>query len=191
MDEIIVEKVKTIDAPEDMLRFFDETIEYGCVHSDGKRYVDSLGGHDFKEKYRTLSLEDSLSNRIGACFEQANISKYIYEVLGIQHKTACTRGFTKEHPYPNDLYLVHCYVLGKWGNKVLNVEHSDTEKRGVYVYDSFEETMQETNAIFSEKFMLNGAEETRADEYTGYIPGGLTFLEFNQFVKDNLRRVTR
>lgn len=188
MDKSIVEKIQAISTPEKMLCFFDESIEYGCIHVDGKRYVDSLGGHDFKEKYRTLSLDDSLSNRIGACFEQANISKYVYEVLGIQHKTVCTRGFTKEHPYPNDLYLVHCYVLGRWGDKVLNVEHSDTEKRGIYVYNSFEEAIQETNLIFSEKFILNGAEETRVDEYVGYIPGGLTFLEFNQFVKDNAAR---
>lgn len=181
----LTKKIKEIKTPEDMMRFFDENIVYGCIYVDGTRYVDSLGGHDFKEKYRILSLEDSLKNRIGACFEQANISKYIYEISGMMHKTMCTRGFTKEHPFPDDLYLVHCYVLGFWGDKVINVEHSDTEKRGIYIYSTLKEAMEETDKIFSEKFKLHGATETRVDEYSGYIPGGLTFLEFNEFVRDN------
>lgn len=185
MDDKLTELIRQIKTPEDMMRFFDENITYGCIHVDGTRYEDSLGGHDFKEKYRTLSLEDSLSQRIGACFEQANISKYIYEVLGIPCKTFCTRGFTAEHPYPDDLYLVHCFVLGCWGDEVLNVEHSDSEKRGIYRYGTMEDAERETDKIFAAKFRLHDATETRVDEYDGYIPGGLTFLEFNQFVKEN------
>ena len=179
----ICKAIRRIASPDDMMKFFDENISYGCVHADGTRYVDSLGGSAFQEMYRTMSLEESLNNRLGICFEQANISKYIYEILGIPCRTFCTRGFTNEHPYPNDLYLVHCYVFGFWGDKVINVEHSDTEKKGIYIYDSIEDAVRETDKIFSEKFRLHGATETRADEYEGYIPGGLTFLEFNQFVK--------
>lgn len=48
-----------------------------------------------------------------------------------------------------------------------------------------DEAVEETNKVFSEKFKLHGATETRVDEYKGYIPGGLAFLEFNKFIKDN------
>lgn len=176
------EKIKQIKTPEDMMRFFDENIQYGCIHVNGTKYIDSLGGSDFREMFRTMSLVDSLMHQLGGCFEQANIARYICETIGIPCHTFCTRGYSEEHPAPDDLYLVHCYVIGRWGERFINVEHSDTEKRGIYIYDTLNTALQETDKIFAQKFRLHGATETRADEYEGYIPGGLTFLEFNRFV---------
>ena len=114
MNKAIIEEIKAISTPEQMMKFFDDNIVYGCIHVDGKRYVNSLGGQDFAEKYRTLSLDDSLNNRIGACFEQANISKYIYETLGIQHKTACTRVLPASILIPMiyTLFIVMSWVAG-------------------------------------------------------------------------------
>ena len=77
MSKHLTEKIKEIKTPEDMMQFFDENIQYSCIHVDGKKYIDSLGGHDFREKFRTMSLEKSLEEQLGGCFEQANISKYV------------------------------------------------------------------------------------------------------------------
>ena len=100
----------------------------------------------------------------------------------IKSRMFCTRGYNKEHPAPNDLYLIHCYVLGYFGNSVLNVEHSDSEKRGIYVYQSAEAAIYETHKMFSDKFMSHGATSTVLDEYTQLIPGGLSFLEVNEYI---------
>ncbi|MBQ8081979.1 MAG: hypothetical protein IJ240_08780 [Clostridia bacterium] len=186
MSKHLTEKIKEIKTPEDMMQFFDENIQYSCIHVDGKKYIDSLGGHDFREKFRTMSLEKSLEEQLGGCFEQANISKYVYDMLGIPCHTFCTRGHSEEHPAPDDLYLVHCYVIGQWEDRFINIEHSDAEKRGIYAYYTLDDAVRAMDEIFSEKFKVHGATETRVDEYVGYIPGGATFLEFNQFVKENL-----
>lgn len=164
------------------MQFFERFIRYGCVDVDGIEHIDSLGGADFREKFRTLGLEESLKRRIGACIEQANITKYLFDEVGIKSRMFCTRGYNGEHQAPNDLYLIHCYVLGYFGNSVLNIEHSDSEKRGIYVYQSAEAAIYETHKMFSDKFMSHGATSITLNEYTQLIPGGLSFLEVNSYI---------
>ena len=144
MSKEILDEITKINTPEDVMKFFDDCIEYGCIDVCEKRWVDSLGG---------------------ACFEQANISKFVLDTIGIKNRIFCTRGFNEEHKEPTDLYLVHCYVLGYWGDKIINIEHSDSDKRGIYVYDLFEDAIRETHNIFSDKFKLHGASTTRCDEF--------------------------
>lgn len=185
MNEKMKEAIASLRTPEDIMQFFDSFISYGCIDVDGTEYIDSLGGHDFREKFRTLSLEDSLDKRIGACVEQANITKYLLNQMGVKSRMFCTRGYNKEHPAPDDLYLIHCYVLALFDNKVLNIEHSDGEKRGIYIFDSEEDAIRDTHRMFSEKFMLHGATETTLDEYETFIPGGLSFLDVSRYITEN------
>ena len=126
----ICKAIRRIASPDDMMKFFDENISYGCVHADATRYVDSLGGSTFQEMYRTMSLEESLNNRLGACFEQANISKFIYEILGIPCMTFCTRGFTNEHPYPMTYILYTVMSLGSGEIKSLMWNTRIQRKKG-------------------------------------------------------------
>lgn len=182
MDNEMSKAITNLHQPEDIMQFFDKFIRYGCVDSDGKEHIDSLGGADFREKFRTLGLEDSLKYQIGACIEQANITRHLLQQMGIKNRMFCTRGYNEEHPAPNDLYLIHCYVLGHFGDKVLNIEHSDSEKRGIYIYDSIEDAIRETHKIFSDKFISHGATMTTLDEYEVLIPGNMSFLEVNKYI---------
>lgn len=166
--------------PEDIISFFDHFIDYGCIDVDSIKHVDSLGGNDFRAKYRTLGLEDTLKYRIGACIEQTNVTKYLLDRMGIENRTLCTRGYSEEHKAPDDLYLVHCYTLAYFDDKVLNIEHSDSEMRGIRSYISAKEAIRETHKLFSDKFIRHGAYETTLCEYKELIPGGLSFLEFNK-----------
>jgi len=182
MDYEMKKAIAELRRPEDIMCFLDGFIRYGCIDVDGVEHVNSLGGKDFRVKFRTLGLEDSLQYRIGACIEQANITKYLLNQMDVKSRTFCTRGYNDAHPAPDDLYLIHCYVLARFGDKVLNIEHSDSEKRGIYVYYSAEEAIRETHRIFSNKFILNGAVSTTLDEYEDFIPGGLSFHEVNQYI---------
>lgn len=172
--------ISNLRQPEDIMSFFDNFFDYGCIDVDGVKHVDSLGGNDFRAKYRTLGLEDTLKYRIGACIEQANVTKYLLDQMGIKNRMFCTRGYSEEHKAPDDLYLVHCYILAYFGDKVLNIEHSDSELCGVYSYISAEEAIYETHKLFRDKFIRHGACETTLNEYTELVPGGLSFLEFNK-----------
>lgn len=174
--------INALRKPEDIMTFFDNHFNYGCIDVDGVRHIDSLGGNDFREKYRTLSLEASLANQIGACFEQTNVTKFLLDNMSIKNKTLCTRGYNEEHKAPDDLYLVHCYTIAFYDNEVLCVEHSDSEKRGIYRYSSENKAFQELHKIFSDKFRAHGALDTSVVEYEELIPGGLTFSEFNQWM---------
>lgn len=182
MDYKTQKAIERLRGPEDIMRFFDGFIRYGCIDVDGREHIDSLGGKDFREKFRTLGLEDSMEHRIGACVEQANITRYLLEHMGIKNRMFCTRGYNAEYPAPDDLYLIHCYVLAYWDDKVINIEHSDSEKRGIYIYNSDEEAIRQTHKMFSNKFIQNGATMTAFDEYADLIPGNLSFLEVNKYI---------
>lgn len=96
MNESITEldaAIAGLMTPEDVMRFFNQYFSYGCIDVNGVKYIDSLGGDGFRATYRTLSLEDSLKNRIGACIEQTNVTKYLLNMMGIENRTFCTRGY--------------------------------------------------------------------------------------------------
>lgn len=189
MEEELERAAANLKTPEDIMDFFREFISYGCVSSDGIRYEDSLGGAEFREKYRTLSLEDSLKEKIGACIEQTNITKYLLTQMNIKNRTFCVKGFNEVHQAPDDLYLVHCFTLAYIDGKVLNIEYSDSELRGIYVYESEEDAISQSYALFGGKFRKHGATETSLYAYTPYIPGGLTFDEFNRYISENGRKL--
>jgi hypothetical protein len=182
MDDEVKIAISNLRQPEDIMSFFDNFLDYGCIDLDGVKYVDSLGENDFRTKYRTLGLEDTMKYRIGACIEQTNVTKYLLDRMGVKNRMFCTRGYSEEHKAPDDLYLVHCYTLAYFDDKVLNIEHSDSELRGIYSYISTEEAICETHKLFSDKFTRHGACETTLNEYTELIPGGLSFLEFNKYM---------
>lgn len=174
---------------ENIMDFMDIYINYGCVHANGNKYVDSLGGSDFYTNYRTLGLEESLEQRLGACIEQANIARYILVQNGVKNRMFCIRGYNDIHKAPNDLYLVHCFVLSYFDDKVFNIEHSDTEKRGIYQFATENDAIYETNKLFQNKFLSHGATSTILNEYFDYIPNGLSFSEFNRYINENSKIV--
>lgn len=178
-------RILELNQPEDIMTFLDDFIQYGCVDVDRKKYIDSLGGNEFREKYRTLGLEDTLKYKIGACIEQTNVTKYLLDCMKIRNRTFCTRGYNEEHITLNDPYLVHCFTLAYYDDKVLNIEHSDSEKRGIYAYDTEKEAIGATHKIFSDKFISHGANRIELYEYVDFIPSRLSFLEFNKFVSEH------
>ena len=178
-------RISKLKRPEDVMKFFDDFIQYGCVDVDCKEHIDSLGGNEFREKYRTLGLEDTLKYKIGACIEQTNVTKFLLDCMKIRNRMFCTRGYNEEHKILNDPYLVHCFTLAYYGDKVLNIEHSDSEKMGVYVYDTEKEAIEAIHKIFSDKFISHGAKRTELYEYFDFVPSRLSFLEFNKFISEN------
>lgn len=177
--------IASLRTAEDVMAFFDRYIEYGSIDVDGNRLMNSLGGSDFRTKYRTTSLETSLSEQIGACIEQTNITRYLLMQMHIPCKTFCTRGYNADHPAPHDLYLVHCWTLAYIGENIVCIEHSDTEKQGIYVYETEVEAKSAVHQIFSDKFRHHGAVETTLVEYHDFVPGGLSFNEFNEWMNNN------
>ncbi len=152
MDDKIQTAISKARTPQDIMDFFDNFISYGCIDLDGVKYIDSLGGNDFRARYRTLSLQDTLKYQIGACIEQTNVTKYLLDTIGVKGRMFCTMGYNEEHNTPDDIYLVHCFTLANFDDKVLNIEHSDSELRGIYSYDTIEEAIIKTHQLFSNKF---------------------------------------
>lgn len=177
--------IANLRSPEDIMRFFDDFISYGCIDVNGMKHINDLGGHDFRPNYRTLSLEQSLDNRIGACIEQTNITRYLLERLGIRCRTFCTRAWNAEHPAPDDLYLVHCYPLAVYADRAVLIEHSHHVKRGIYTFPTETEAIEEMRRLFSDTSVIADATSSRQVEYTDYIPGGLSFLEFNRWMTEH------
>lgn len=174
---------RALARPEDAMGFLDGFVEYGCIDADGVRHVDSLGGENFRAGFRTLSLSRSLEERIGACIEQTNITRYLLGRMGVACRTFCTRGYSAGHPAPHDAYLVHCFTIAlPQGDGAMLVEHSDSEKRGVFRYADADEAIRGAHGIFAGKFAEHGATSFSLDEYEGYVPGGLSFADFVEFM---------
>ena len=47
-------RISTLKQPEDVMKFFDDFIQYGCVDVHYKEHIDSLGGSEFRENIEHL-----------------------------------------------------------------------------------------------------------------------------------------
>lgn len=63
----------------------------------------------FRSLYRTSSLEEVLSHKIGTCIEQVYLMKNLLDRIGIKNKMFCTRIYEGEEF--NDLDYALFYII--------------------------------------------------------------------------------
>ena len=66
---------------EDIYRWIDENIAYGWQDKDGGTHTSEM--KDFRRLYRTMSVTETLRQKIGTCIEQVALMHELLDAIGI------------------------------------------------------------------------------------------------------------
>lgn len=122
-------------------------IEYGYLDING--IIHSNTDELFSELYKLQSPQETLKNKIGVCWDQVELERYLFEKDNIEFKT-----YFIVH-YDNDSCPTHTFLIYKENNKYFWFEHSWEKYRGIKSYDTELEALKD----IKEKFIsteLNG-----------------------------------
>ena len=69
---------------EDIYRWIDENIAYGWQDKDGGTHTSEM--KDFRRLYRTMSVTETLRQKIGTCIEQVALMHELLDAIGIPNQ---------------------------------------------------------------------------------------------------------
>ena len=179
-------EIKDIKTPEDILEFMKENIKYGWLDINGEEHIGNM--KNFRRLFRTSSLEEILSHKIGTCIEQVYLMKYLLDGINIPNKMFCTRVYEGEN-FNNldEEEHMHCFVLYYLNGKVYQIEHPNWERIGIYEFDSEEEAIREINDYYVK--MANGKSRPVTEFFE--VEPNLSFKEFNSYINSLDKEKTR
>ena len=170
-------KIDDIKTPEDILGFMKENIKYGWLDINNEEHIGNM--KNFRELYRTSTLEEILTHKIGTCIEQVYLMKLLLDKINIPSKMYCTRIY--EGKDFNDLEAdehMHCFVLYYQNNKVYQIEHPNWERIGIYEFEKEETAIKEINDYY---INMSGGIPRPITEFFE-VPPHITFKEFNNYI---------
>ena len=118
-----MEKTDEITCPEDIFNWMEENVEYGWLDTEGNRHIREM--KDFRKQYRTMSVEESMKQKIGTCIEQVAVMHFLLDKIQIKSKMYCCRIYEPDD-YGNleeDEHM-HCFVLFERDGKSYHLELS-------------------------------------------------------------------
>lgn len=182
--------ISEIRTPNGILDFMEENIKYGWLGTDGKIRIYSM--QEFRQYYKTLSLEETLDKKIGVCIEQVYLMHHLMNKIGIESKMYCTRMYEDENF--NDLEAaerMHCFLLYFIDDKVFQIEHPNGERKGIYEYESEEDAIQKIVSIYEEMMREEYEEKNLPEPLGGFrrittvfeeVPVGISYKDFNLYI---------
>ena len=172
-----MEKIDEITCPEDIFSWMEENVEYGWLDTEGNRHIREM--KDFRKKYRTMSVEESMKQKIGTCIEQVAVMHFLLDKIQIKSKMYCCRIYEPDD-YGNleeDEHM-HCFVLFERDGKIYHLEHPNPEKKGIYEYATEEEALKTIEDYYVE---LRGGKKSPTTQFYE-VPAGISFKEFNVYI---------
>ena len=169
--------IDSIKTPEDILEYMKSNITYGWIDINGNEHIKEMKG--FRSLYRTSSLEESLSHKLGTCIEQCYLMHTLLDKINIPNKMFCTRVYEgKDFNNEEEEEHMHCFVLYYMNNKVYQIEHPNWEKIGIYEYDNEEIAIKTINDYYVE---LAEGKSRPVTEFFDVEPN-LSFKQFNMYI---------
>ena len=124
-----------------------EDIKYGYV--DIKGVIHNEVDDKFSEHYKLQTPDEVLINKIGVCWDQVELERFLFDKNNIDFKTYFIVY------YDNDKCPTHTFLIYKDGNNFCWFEHSWEKYRGISVYNSELEALSDIrNKFINEE--LNG-----------------------------------
>lgn len=164
-----------IKSPEDILLFLDN-IEYGYIDIFNNMHVNSLDG--FRKNYRSMSIEEVLEYKLGTCIEQVYLTHYLLDKINIKNKMFCTRVYENGDISDTEDEHLHCFILYYDIMGVHQLEHANSENRGIHDFVSEEEALSKINKLYED--MVNGVSRP-ITEFFEVIPNQ-SFKDFNNYI---------
>ena len=162
---------------EDIYRWIDENIAYGWQDKDGGTHTSEM--KDFRRLYRTMSVTETLRQKIGTCIEQVALMHELLDAIGIPNQMDCCRIFEPDD-YGNleEEEHMHCFLLYFQNGKTYHMEHPNVEQKGIYEYPTEEAALRTITEYYVK---LRGGKESPTTCFSG-VPAGVSFREFNAFI---------
>ena len=170
-------ELEDIKTPEDVYAWVDDHIQYGWLDRGNGVHIGEM--KDFRRRYRTMSVEESLQYQMGTCIEQVALMNHLLNQIHVENKMFCCRVFEPDD-YGNleEEEHMHCFLLYYSGGNVYHMEHPNREKKGIHVYASEEAAI---GSIVAYYVALRGGKESPTTQFL-YVPKGLSFRQFNAFI---------
>ena len=180
-------KIPDINSPLDILTYL-ENIKYGWLGSDDIIRINKM--ENFRTYYRTMSLKNIINKRIGTCIEQTYLVKYLLDKLNIKSKMFCTRVYEDEtFNNMSEPERMHCFIIFFLNNKVFQIEHPNSDRKGIYIYSNEDEAISKIGKIYEE--MTKYEYRKKGIKYKGKIrkitefyevKPNLSYKEFNNYI---------
>ena len=136
-------------------------IEYGWIDKNNNRYseVNNL----FSDNYILQSPDQVLKNKIGICWDQTELERYLFGKENIDFNTYFIEYFNNQNN------PAHTFLIYKKNNKYYWFEHSYKIFRGIHEYNSELEALKD----IKEKFI-------KSELNNNYNPMNLCIYKYNK-----------
>ncbi len=121
-------------------------ISYGWI--DNENNIHTIVNEQFSKNYKLQSPEEILTNKVGVCWDQVELERYLFEKENIPIKT-----FFICH-YDNDKCPTHTFLVYEKNKKYYWFEHSWEIFRGIHEYNSINDLLFDIKEKFI-KYELN------------------------------------
>lgn len=129
-------------------------IKYGWLCKNGE-----VGNDDnFFKEYHLASPEEVLQNKVGNCWDQVELERFLFEENGFKVKTYFI-------VYEGDNYPTHTFLVFSKKGKFYWFEHSWEWHRGIHEYSSLDELIIDVRNKFIEELEDYKIEDLKVFEY--------------------------
>ena len=115
-------------------------IKYG--YFDFNNQIHKNVDKNFLSLYKLQSPQETLENKVGVCWDQVELERYLFEKEDIEFKT-----YFIVH-YDDDKCPTHTFLIYKENNKYYWFEHSWEKYRGIKAYDTEIEVLKDIKEKF-------------------------------------------
>jgi hypothetical protein len=148
-----------------------ENIEYGWLDKNNKIHKEI--NNEFSNNYILQSPEQVIKNKIGVCWDQVELERYLFKKENINFNT-----YFIVH-YDNDKCPTHTFLIYEQNNKYYWFEHSWELFKGIHEYNSELEALKDIKEKFIKEELNNNYEPMNLCIYKYHKPKyGITCIEF-------------
>ena len=189
--------VPELHTVEDVYEWIDKNIEYGWLGQDGKAHICEM--KDFRRQYRTMSVSQTIQQKIGTCIEQVALMHELLDTIEVPNQMYCCRiyepddyGFFFRRVFIDSLLLyirmlhVICFAVLEIQQEAVHmlillqipIVIRFVKQKGIYEYPTKEEAMR---TIVDYYVNMRGGKESPTTAFDR-VPVGMTFQEFNTYI---------
>ena len=132
--------LNNIKSPKELFQFMEDNIKYG-VFINNKVYEwdkDGIFEDICRTKWKLKTSNEIIDCGYGICWDQVELERDWFNINNYEYKTIFIWFlFDYENSYPT-----HAYLIYKNNNKYYYFEHSDSNNKGIYEFNSFEDAIK-------------------------------------------------
>lgn len=153
-------------------------INYGWMDINNNIHINTMD--NLQELYRTSSIEEILTNKVGICFDQVELERYYLS------KDYNTSSYAIISPH-----MVHSFLVLESDDRYIYFEHSSSKNRGIYDFNSKDELLEYTIDCFAKLHNIKNKNKIIQIEYPP-LPPNTTFSEIkDMLILQNESRKTK